>query len=65
MNDGGGNHHCLDLSRATTEDAPVVFWDHEHEDGPQQVPSDWAPSFSAWLEVRLREATDKASGEGG
>jgi cell wall assembly regulator SMI1 len=46
-NDGGGNHYCLDLRRATKDEAPVVFWDHAA--GEDQTPEDWSPSFTAWL----------------
>lgn len=29
MNDGAGNHYCLDTRRYREGECPVVFWDHE------------------------------------
>ena len=49
MNDGAGNNFCLDTSRLQDDECPVVFWDHEHEDGPDQTPEDVSPSFDRWL----------------
>ena len=28
MNDGAGNHYCLDVGLHEQEECPVVFWDH-------------------------------------
>lgn len=53
LNDGGGNHFCLDLSRSSGDDAPVVFWDHADPRGAEQRPEDWAPSYTAWLAREL------------
>lgn len=55
VNDGLGNHYCLDTSRVSGSDCPVVFWDHEHELAEDQVPEDESPTFAEWLEDRLRE----------
>jgi cell wall assembly regulator SMI1 len=53
-NDGGGNHYCLDLARATADDGPVVFWDHAA--GENQTPEDWSPTFTAWLDEQISMA---------
>ena len=53
MNDGAGNHFCLDTSRFRGDECPVVFWDHEHEDGPDQIPETVSPSFDHWLIDRI------------
>ncbi len=49
MNDGAGNHYCLDTARLRDGECPVVFWDHEHPDESDQTPEDVAPSFDRWL----------------
>lgn len=49
MNDGAGNHYCLDTASFHGGECPVVFWDHEHEDGPDQTPEQVSPSFDRWL----------------
>jgi cell wall assembly regulator SMI1 len=53
MNDGAGNNYCLDTSRFHDDECPVVFWDHEHEDGPDQTPEEVSPSFDRWLIDRI------------
>lgn len=53
MNDGAGNNYCLDTSRLHDDECPVVFWDHEHEDGPDQSPEQVSPSFDRWLIDRI------------
>ena len=53
MNDGAGNHYCLDTSRLHDGECPVVFWDHEHQDGPDQSPDQVSPSFDRWLIDRI------------
>lgn len=50
MNDGGGNHYCLDVSDAV---AAVVFFDHELTG--DQITMPVAPSFDAWLLSLLGE----------
>lgn len=49
MNDGAGNHHCLDTRRGP--EPPVVRWDHEA--GEDQEPWVEAPDFTTWLSDRL------------
>jgi cell wall assembly regulator SMI1 len=49
MNDGAGNNYCLDTAKLRDGECPVVFWDHEHEDGQGQLPERVAPSFDKWL----------------
>ena len=49
MNDGAGNHYCLDTGQVTEGEMPVVFWDHENPDGESQVPVKVSPSFGEWL----------------
>jgi hypothetical protein len=44
MNDGAGNHYCLDSSK---KGGPVVFWDHEL--GENQQPKIVFQDFSSWL----------------
>jgi SMI1-KNR4 cell-wall len=56
MNNGGGDHACLD-TRASPEEPPVVWW--WHEDGPEQVPEQDAPDFVTWLARRLEERNDE------
>jgi cell wall assembly regulator SMI1 len=53
MNDGAGNNYCLDTSRPHGDECPVVFWDHEHHDGPDQLPEQVSPSFDRWLIDRI------------
>jgi SMI1-KNR4 cell-wall len=56
MNDGAGNHYCLDTSRFHGGECPIVFWDHEHWDGPDQSPEEVSPSFDRWLINRITES---------
>lgn len=53
MNDGGGNHYCLDTSHVIDGDCPVVFWDHEA--GIRQSPRTVGDSFCSWLIRYLRD----------
>jgi hypothetical protein len=46
MNDGFGNHYCLDL-RIAGDEPPVVFWDHEQDE--EQVPAVDSPDFVSWF----------------
>ena len=52
---GMGDHWCLDTSRFSSEECPVVFWNHEN--GADQKPNQTNPSFLDWLEemVTLEE----------
>lgn len=47
MNDGGGNHYCLDTSRMENAECPVVFWDHEA--GEDQQTETVASRFDVWI----------------
>ncbi len=47
MNDGAGNHYCLNSRQMTKGECPVVFWDHEL--GREQRTAVVAISFDAWL----------------
>lgn len=47
MNDGAGNHYCLDTSQLVDGECPVVFWDHEQEES--QAPEVVAKSFDLWF----------------
>lgn len=53
MNDGAGNHYCLDTSATVAGECPVVFWDHEA--GTSQCPELMAQSFPNWL-VKLLDS---------
>ena len=52
MNDGFGNHYCLDTSSLDGGECAVVFWDHEK--GARQQPEVVAPKFDVWLLDTLR-----------
>lgn len=52
MNNGGGDHACLDTN-ANPDEPPIVWW--RHEDGEDQVPQVEAPDFCSWLSILLRE----------
>jgi cell wall assembly regulator SMI1 len=47
MNDGMGNHYCLDTSVMKNQECPVIFWDHEQTS--KQIPERAADTFDAWL----------------
>ncbi len=47
LNDGAGNHYCLNTLRREQGECPVVFWDNEQS--VQQVPKEVATSFAEWL----------------
>ncbi len=47
MNDGAGNHYCLDTRQMKKGEGPVVFWDHEL--GKNQQASLISASFDLWL----------------
>jgi cell wall assembly regulator SMI1 len=47
LNDGGGNHVCIDTSNSSGEAAVMVFWDHEL--GPKQIPEKIAVDFNDWI----------------
>ena len=56
MNDGSGNHYCLDSRQSNNGEMTVVFWDHESPDGKSQVPEIVSPSFDGWLVERTKLA---------
>ncbi len=47
MNDGSGNHYCLDSAQIHDNECPVVLWDHDLDEA--QFPEPVSPSFEAWL----------------
>jgi len=51
MNDGAGNHYCLDAASSEQGQCPVVFWDHNL--GESQAPEYVAPDLEAWLSEEL------------
>ncbi len=61
MNDGAGNHYCLDAS--ISQESPVVFWDHEL--GEDQKPETVSANFAQWLVDLLdRLSTPQANQKG-
>jgi cell wall assembly regulator SMI1 len=58
MNDGGGNHYCLDTRKMKNGECPVVFWDHEL--GRKQQPALVAASFDNWL-MELLSSIDNSA----
>lgn len=52
MNNGGGDHACLD-TMASPDNPPIVWW--RHEDGADQIPQSEAPDFLSWLSKLLVE----------
>lgn len=57
MNDGAGNHYCLDTSMMADGECPIVFWDHEQP--AEQVPDRVAPSFDHMIIDLLGELSSK------
>ncbi len=55
LNDGGGNHYCLDTSKLSNGECPIVFWAHDDEMGSNQQPDQIAHNFSEWLASLLNE----------
>lgn len=55
MNDGAGNHDCLDTRKIKDGDCPVVLWEHDHPKGEMQRTTRVAPTFTAWLARQLDE----------
>lgn len=49
MNDGSGNHYCLDTERIKGDHCPIVFWDHEDPMGELQKPKKVSNSFEEWI----------------
>lgn len=55
MNDGAGNHYCLDTRRIKAGDCPVVLWVHDDPLQELQKPERVASSFCKWLDKLLDE----------
>ena len=53
MNDGFGNHYCLDTSSKKNGESALVFWDHEQRSN--QIPGQVAVTFDVWLIDLLTE----------
>jgi len=51
MNDGAGNHYCLDVMSREQGECPVVYWDHNL--GESQDPEYVAPNLGTWLSEEL------------
>ena len=51
MNDGAGNHYCLDVESCGQGECRVVFWDHDL--GESQNPEYVAPNLEVWLSEEL------------
>ena len=51
MNDGFGNHYCLDVRLREQGECPVVFWDHNS--GEAQEPEYVARNLEGWLSEEL------------
>jgi cell wall assembly regulator SMI1 len=47
LNDGFGNHYCLDTSQMNAGECPVVFWNHELDES--QTPEPVADNYEMWL----------------
>ncbi len=59
MNDGAGNHFCLDTGEIVRGECPVVFWCHE--EGTSQLPQKVAGSFAEWLINQVKELIQGSS----
>jgi len=53
LNDGFGNHYCLNTDQQKNGECPIVFWNHELD--PDQQPEEVATSFAEWLSGELDE----------
>ena len=53
MNDGAGNHYCLDTADFRGDECPVVFWDHDCREGSEQTPFQASLSFDRWIIDRV------------
>jgi len=52
MNNGGGDHVCLDTQASPNEPHVVMWW---HEDGPDQIPPFVAHNFVSWLSKMIEK----------
>jgi len=57
LNDGGGDHWCVD-----TRSGAVVEWRHDDDEGEDQTPAFVDASFASWLHARLREMLESDGG---
>ena len=55
---GNGDHYCLDASKVSGGDAPVVLWRHDHPRGILQRPIKQSASLLTWLEKLQRREID-------
>jgi len=53
LNNGGGDHWCVD-----TRTGAVVEWRHDDDDGEDQTPVFVDASFASWLHAHLRESLE-------
>ena len=51
--DGYGNYDCIDTSRKTRGESPVVYW--LHDGGDDQDCEVLAPSYAQWFHRKLEE----------
>lgn len=52
MNDGAGNHYCIDTAVEKEGESPIVFWDHETRASELN-----ANCFANWLVGKLQQLT--------
>lgn len=57
---GGGDLICFDTSALRDGECPIVWWNHELDEG--QSPEPAAPSFLDWIESELRERAAEEPG---
>lgn len=53
MNDGAGNHYCIDTACVLNGESPIVFWNHEL--GTDQIPEEVADCFTDWFSAFLSD----------
>lgn len=58
MNDGAGNHFCLDTAKFDKGRCSVVFWEHDHPRGTMQRTKKVASTFEQWI-LELIEAQEE------
>lgn len=51
--DGSGSHYCLDTSKSSQGECPVVFWDHNANE--EQVPEVVDRDFGSWIARHVAE----------
>ena len=55
MNDGAGNHFCLDCGKLKDGVCPVVLWEHDNPKEEKQRPSKVSASFAKWIVTLAQE----------